>query len=348
MTVINTNIKALYTQSALKQSERASQAAMEQLSTGKRINSSKDDAAGLAIAARMTQNIKGMNQSIRNAGDAISLIQVVEGATNEITSMLQRMSELAVQSSNSTYSTEQRGYLDQEFQQLKQEIVRISETHEWNGFPILNGKAGAPVGSPVTSTQARAAVMPGSAAINNPVQLNEGDLEIEYIDKNGEKVSVAIPESKSTDFDEADKVSVSTKLGVGHASTSERESSAITIAAAINSKVGLTGVHATANAAVITGTKTTVSDTPIYTDLYVNGVKISMSLSSGQTEGERRKFVIDSINAKTSDHGVLAGDSGNGGLTLKTFIADKPALEFIGFFNNDGVVFVYIIRSKSI
>jgi len=318
MTVINTNIKALYTQSALKSSERASQAAMQQLSTGKRINSSKDDAAGLAIAARMTQNIKGMNQAIRNSGDAISLIQVAEGATNEITYMLQRMSELAVQSSNSTYSTEQRGYLDQEFQQLKQEIVRISETHEWNGFPILNGKAGAPVGSPVTSTQARAAVMPGSADINKPVQLNEGDLEIEYIDKNGGKVSVAIPESKSIDFDEADKVSVSTKSGIGHASTSERESSAITIAAAINSKVGTTGVHATANAAIITGTKTTVSDTPIYTDLYVNGVKISMSLSSGQTESERRKFVIDSINAKTSDHGVLAGDSGNGGLTLKT------------------------------
>jgi len=137
MTVINTNIKALYTQSALKSSERASQAAMQQLSTGKRINSSKDDAAGLAIAARMTQNIKGMNQAIRNSGDAISLIQVAEGATNEITYMLQRMSELAVQSSNSTYSTEQRGYLDQEFQQLKQEIVRISETHEWNGFPIF-------------------------------------------------------------------------------------------------------------------------------------------------------------------------------------------------------------------
>ena len=318
MTVINTNIKALYTQSALKSSERASQAAMQQLSTGKRINSSKDDAAGLAIAARMTQNIKGMNQAIRNSGDAISLIQVAEGATNEITYMLQRMSELAVQSSNSTYSTEQRGYLDQEFQQLKQEIVRISETHEWNGFPILNGKAGAPVGSPVTSTQVRAAVMPGTADINKPIQLNEGDLEIEYIDKNGDKVSVAIPPSNSTDFDEADKVSVSTKSGVGHASTSERESSAITIAAAINSKVGITGVHATAHAAVITGTKTTVSDTPIYTDLYVNGVKISMSLSSGQTEGERREFVIDSINAKTSDHGVLAGDSGNGGLTLKT------------------------------
>ena len=309
MTVINTNIKALYTQSALKSSERASQAAMQQLSTGKRINSSKDDAAGLAIAARMTQNIKGMNQAIRNSGDAISLIQVAEGATNEITYMLQRMSELAVQSSNSTYSTEQRGYLDQEFQQLKQEIVRISETHEWNGFPILNGKAGSPVGWPVTTSQVRGAVFPITGS-DIPYELNEGDLEIEYIKADGSKTFIAIPASK--DFVDSDKVSNSV------AKTSEKSASAIAIAAAINSKVGTTGVHATANSAVITATKTTVSDTPIYTDLYVNGVKVSMSLSNTQTEGERRKFVIDSINAKTTEHGVIAGDSGNGGLTLKT------------------------------
>ena len=126
MTVINTNVKALYTQAALSQSGRASEIAMRELSTGKRINSSKDDAAGLAIASRMTQNIQGLNQSIRNAGDAISMIQTAEGATQEITTMLQRMSELAVQSANSTYSSDQRSYLDQEFQQLKSEIVRVS------------------------------------------------------------------------------------------------------------------------------------------------------------------------------------------------------------------------------
>jgi len=314
MTVINTNIKALYTQSALKSSERASQSAMQQLSTGKRINSSKDDAAGLAIAARMTQNIKGMNQAIRNSGDAISLIQVAEGATNEITYMLQRMSELAVQSSNSTYSTEQRGYLDQEFQQLKQEIVRISETHEWNGFPILNGKAGSPVGWPVTTTGTRASVEPGSGAANEPKELEVGDLEIEYIAENGTKSTVAIPASSEPDFIDSDSLS----LDSTDVTTSKKSSSAIAIAAAINSQVGLTGVNASANSAVINGTKTTVSDTAIYTDLYVNGVQVSMSLSNTQTVGERRKFVIDSINAKTPEHGVIAGDSGNGGLTLKT------------------------------
>jgi flagellin len=304
MTVINTNIKALYTQSALKQSERASQAAMEQLSTGKRINSSKDDAAGLAIAARMTQNIKGMNQSIRNAGDAISLIQVVEGATNEITSMLQRMSELAVQSSNSTYSTAQRGYLDQEFQQLKEEIVRISETHEWNGFPILNGKAGTPIGYPTTTTDSRLAVPAGQTGLT----LKNGDLVVEIPNANGTKKAVEIPASLATDDTVSSEIS----------NSSNAAGSAIAIAAAINKVVGETGVRATAVGAEINATKTVVGTTSIQTDLYVNGTKISLSLTAGQTVGERRQYVIDSINAATDSHGVIAGDGGNGGLSLKT------------------------------
>jgi len=312
MTVINTNIKALYTQSALKQSERASQVAMEQLSTGKRINSSKDDAAGLAIAARMTQNIKGMNQSIRNSGDAISLIQVAEGATNEITAMLQRMSELAVQSSNSTYSTDQRGYLDQEFQQLKQEIVRISETHEWNGFPILNGKAGSPVGSPITSTTTRASVDAGSIGKT----LQDGDLTI----VNSKGVAVAIPASLAA----SDTKSNTT------ADSSSKSGSAIAIAAAINSKIDETGVNAVAVGPVITATKTTVGSKSIQTDLWVNGTKVSLSLTSGQTTGERRQYVINSINAGTSTHGVSAGDGGNGGLTLTTVDGRNLSLWYDG------------------
>lgn len=143
MTVINTNTKALYTQAALKISGRDSAVAMEQLSSGKRINGAKDDAAGLAISSRMNQQVKSMNQAIRNAGDAISMIQTAEGATNGITNMLQRMGELAVQAANSTYSDEQRGFLNTEFQQLKDEIIRISSTHEWNGLKVLNGAAGA-------------------------------------------------------------------------------------------------------------------------------------------------------------------------------------------------------------
>ena len=299
MTVINTNVKALFTQSALKVAARDSQVAMEQLSTGKRINNSKDDAAGLAIAARMTQNIQGLNQSIRNAGDAISMIQTAEGATQEITVMLQRMSELAVQSANSTYSSDQRSYLDQEFQQLKQEIVRVSEMHEWNGFPILNGKAGTPVGTPTTISSVRA----GVPATGTGKSLETGDLEIQT-----DKGSFAVPASIAASDPKSNTI----------ASGSNNAGSAIAIAAAINSQVGVTGVSAVAGAATVAATKTTVGNTSIQTDLYVNGEKVSLSLSASHTLSQRRQYVMESINAGTAVHGVVAGDSGTGGLTLTT------------------------------
>ena len=145
--VINTNIKALYTQSALKSSGREMSVAMQQLSTGKRINSARDDAAGLAISTRMTQQIRSLDQAVRNAGDAVAFIQTAEGATSAITDMMQRMRELAVQAINDTNAKDQRGYLDLEFQQLKQQIQTISEQTQWNGFSILNGTAGEPVGT---------------------------------------------------------------------------------------------------------------------------------------------------------------------------------------------------------
>ncbi len=146
MSVINTNINALNSQSALVANSRTLATAMQALSTGKRINSAKDDAAGMAIATRMTQQIQALDQSVRNAGDAISLIQTAEGATNEITTMLQRMRELSIQAVNDSNAAQQREFLDLEFQQLKQQMVQIATTTEWNGFPILDGTAGEPVG----------------------------------------------------------------------------------------------------------------------------------------------------------------------------------------------------------
>lgn len=139
MSVINTNIKSLVSQNAMVKNNRDLSNAMQQLSTGKRINSAKDDAAGLAISSRMTSQITGLNQAIRNGNDAISMLQTTEGAMIEMTNMLQRMRELAVQSSNDTYTATDRGYLDLEFQQLKTEINRITDTTEWNGMAFLNG-----------------------------------------------------------------------------------------------------------------------------------------------------------------------------------------------------------------
>ena len=139
MTVINTNIKSLISQNALSKNSRSLSAAMEQLSTGKRINSAKDDAAGLAITSRMTSQIRGLDQSIRNGNDAISMLQTAEGAMIEITGMAQRMRELSVQAANDTYSTSDRSYLNLEYQQLKQEINRITQETQWNGFNLLDG-----------------------------------------------------------------------------------------------------------------------------------------------------------------------------------------------------------------
>lgn len=139
MSVINTNIKSLVSQNAMVKNNRDLSDAMQQLSTGKRINSAKDDAAGLAISSRMTAQITGLDQAVRNGNDAISMLQTTEGAMIEMTNMLQRMRELSVQSANDTYTSVDRGYMDLEFQQLKTEINRITETTEWNGMAFLNG-----------------------------------------------------------------------------------------------------------------------------------------------------------------------------------------------------------------
>jgi len=141
MTVINTNVASLNAQAAISTNARGLSKAMQQLSTGRRINSASDDAAGLAISDKLTSQIRGLNQAIRNANDGISMLQTAEGATTEITNMLQRMRELAVQSANDTNGVSERSALNVEFDQLRTEINRIAGTTQYNGFNILDGGA---------------------------------------------------------------------------------------------------------------------------------------------------------------------------------------------------------------
>jgi len=141
MSVINTNVKSLIAQQALATNNRSLSKAMEQLSTGKRINSAADDAAGLSISSKMTAQIRGLNQAVRNANDGISMIQTVEGALNEVTNMLQRMRELAVQSVNGTNSTTDRTSLNTEYTALKDEIARVSSKTTWNGMEVVGSAA---------------------------------------------------------------------------------------------------------------------------------------------------------------------------------------------------------------
>jgi len=143
MSVINTNVSALYSQNAMKTNARAMSTAMEQLSTGTRVNSAKDDAAGLAIGQNMTSQIRGLNQAVRNVNDGINMMQTAEGAMVEQSNMLQRMRELAVQAMNGTYSNVQRSYLDKEFQQLTQQIGQIATDTMWNDQRLLDGTGGA-------------------------------------------------------------------------------------------------------------------------------------------------------------------------------------------------------------
>jgi len=143
MTAINTNVKSLIAQQSLTVNNRGLSKTMEQLSTGKRINSAADDAAGLSISNKMTAQIRGLNQAVRNANDAISMVQTAEGALKEVTNMLQRMRELAVQSVNGTNSSADRTSLDAEFDQLNSEISRISNKTTWNGMEVMGSAAAA-------------------------------------------------------------------------------------------------------------------------------------------------------------------------------------------------------------
>ena len=138
MATINTNMAANIAANSLTRNERSMTSTMERLSTGIRINSAKDDAAGLAISSKMTSQIRGLNQAVRNANDAISMIQVAEGALKEVTNMFQRMRELAIQASSDSNTANDRTALNNEFTQLRDEISRIAVNTEWNGAALFS------------------------------------------------------------------------------------------------------------------------------------------------------------------------------------------------------------------
>ena len=139
MSVINTNVSATLTSNALAKNDRAMSQSMERLSTGQRINSASDDAAGLAISSKMTSQIRGLDQAVRNGNDAISMVQTADGALVEVTNMLQRMRELAVQSASDTNTSTDRTALNTEFTALTAQIEATMDNTQWNGQDLLDG-----------------------------------------------------------------------------------------------------------------------------------------------------------------------------------------------------------------
>ncbi len=315
MSVINTNIKALFGQQAMKATDRAMSSAMNQLSTGKRVNSAKDDAAGMAIATRMTQQIRSLNMAIRNAGDATSLIQTAEGGTVAINDMMQRMRELAIQAITDTNSSDQRSYLDLEFQQLKQEINRTSKMVQWNGFSILDGSVGQRVGErPVYKITSTGEYHPtvndgsGNAMINN---LETGDLII-----NGTTINPSLAKD--------DTVSPRTNAG----------GSAIAIAAAINRESAATGVVAVPNQNVMNGVPVVKDSTAGGSTGFavINGWKTPEVTSVKDNIRESRAAMVKAINEISDKTGVKAIDTNDNtrGITLEAIDGRNIEVQLFG------------------
>lgn len=286
MPVINTNVKALMANASLQANERPLSVAMEQMSTGKRINSSRDDAAGMAIASWMNAEIRSLNQAVRNAGDAVSLLQTADGATAEISNMLQRMREISVLSVNDTFNGVQRGFMDMEFQQLKKQIVQIANNTEWNGFPILNGSTGVPIGHQSKAT-----------GIGNFVATLAELPAISATDMSINGIAIGIPSAS----DDA--------LTNWAAGSDSRASSAIARAAAINAKTPTTGVRAIAQPTLLTGTAMVVGAAVYTGTLTINGKSTTISTVINDTSRTRDQ-IVRAINAMTPDTGVIAKDTG--------------------------------------
>ena len=176
MATINTNMSANIAANSMVRNERTMTSTMERLSTGLRINSAKDDAAGLAISSKMTSQIRGLDQAVRNANDAISMIQVAEGAMKEVTNMFQRMRELAVQSISDSNTDADRTALNNEYKQLSAEVKRIAENTQWNGTNILDGARTNSVFQIGANANQTIAVNFGDLATNN---IKDSDITVD-------------------------------------------------------------------------------------------------------------------------------------------------------------------------
>ncbi len=295
--IINTNIASLTAQRNLNKSQTANQQALERLSSGLRINSAKDDAAGLAISTRFTSQIRGLNVAIRNAGDGISLAQTAEGALGTMNDNLQRIRELSVQSANATNSDVDREALQAEVDQLIAEVTRTADETDFNGRKLLDGsfeatfQIGANAGQSIdisiaqlTADKLGAGIESGISALGTDSAIANGDLVI-----NG----VGIDASSASD---------------DTASTSGADRSAISKANTINEKSDETGVAAEVNVNVASGTGQTISSTN--GSITLNDVRIDITTGGVDADADRAS-VLQAINAVSGQTGITAVDTGD-------------------------------------
>jgi flagellin len=285
---INTNLTALNAQRNLNNTQSTLNKSMQRLSTGLRINSAKDDAAGLAISNRMDSQVRGMNQAARNANDAISLAQTAEGAMNEVTSLLQRMREISVQASNATYSDSDRASLQNEMDQFFEEIDRIADSTSFNGINLLDGSSG-------TRT-----IQVGAQA-GETVSMTLGSIKTGALHLNGYSAAGELNSGRVGTVTTAGLTINGEDVGVADDDTAKDA------AKAINAKTSETGVSATAyNIVEGNGNVTGITDGTAGTGLTINDDVVS---ASGSMEE-----LVDNINRDVS--GITATLNSDGGITL--------------------------------
>ncbi|MDP2284273.1 MAG: flagellin, partial [Pseudohongiella sp.] len=305
--VINTNIASLNAQRNLSSSQAETNQALQRLSSGLRINSAKDDAAGLAISTRFDSQIKGIAVAIRNSGDGVSLAQTAEGALGSMTESLQRVRELALQAANGTNSASDREALQAEASQLLEELGRTADTTNFNGVKLLDGsfstaiQVGANAGDAVnisigklTADTLGVAAKNGVSSVRTDDALAAGELVI-----NG--VSVGATRA-------ADDV----------ASTAEKDTSAISKAAAINRVSDQTGVTAVVDTNTVAGT--TMTAAAATGTVTINGTSIAVQTTANTATS--RASVVASINAQSELTGVTAIDTGDDALGVTLSAAD--------------------------
>jgi flagellin len=299
--VINTNTSSLNSQRNLSSSQASLATSLQRLSSGLRINSAKDDAAGLAISDRMSSQIRGMTQATRNANDGVSMAQTAEGALASSGDILQRIRELAVQSSNATNSSSDRQALQTEVGQLGSELNRIAQTTSFNGQALLDGTMGTAnfqVGADANQLiSASGANFTTSSYGNNQ--------------KSGGSAAVA-----ATNGNTAGTIEVAGALGKATYTAGAAGESAKTIAAGINSLTSQTGVTASAKTDVTLQMTASSSYTLDLTSDNSTAATVSFSVGAGKTADDFASG-ISAINAQSAKTGVTASfDSKNGGIKL--------------------------------
>ena len=310
--VINTNIASLNSQRNLSASQASLSTSLQRLSSGLRINSAKDDAAGLAISDRMSSQIRGMNQATRNANDGVSLAQTAEGALSSSGDILQRIRELAVQSSNATNSASDRQALQTEVTQLSSELNRIAQTTTFNGQALLDGTMGT-ANFQIGADANQLISASGSNFLTNTYGDNRVENDQVQVDTaiTGGAVTVAGSRGSKT-------------------YTATATDTAQTIAAQVNKLTADTGVTATARTDV--NLKLSSGESFKFDLKGDNSTAVTISFSVGGATGGVGSSAADyaaginAINAQSAKTGVTAQyDQTNGGLKLPQPVGKRPA-----------------------